>query len=257
MGQGEGLAGARAHLRQGELEAALDLLQQEIERLEDASLDAELVLLYRRLSAARQRELGGFATSEESEVAYQRVARAILNLLDRLASRGESKSDAVEGPTCPKPAAESTTTGVFVSYASEEKESIAGPIAAALVGGGVHVWFDETDLRLGSSVFGAVGDGLQMCRFAVAILSPSYFAKSWTMAELTAVFSREMAERREILLPVMHEVTARDVAQRLPLLADRKAVPTTLGISVVVARIVDVLGRDGRGGSQDSQRPLE
>ena len=73
---------------------------------------------------------------------------------------------------------------LFISHASEDKDSIARPLYHALIAHGFSVWFDEAELRLGDSLRSSIDDALAKCRYGIVILSPSFFKKNWTTLEL-------------------------------------------------------------------------
>ena len=51
---------------------------------------------------------------------------------------------------------------VFLSHASEDKDTIARPLYQALIGAGLNVWFDEAVLRLGDSLRRKIDKGLAL-----------------------------------------------------------------------------------------------
>ena len=55
--------------------------------------------------------------------------------------------------------------------------------------------------------------------------------------ELNAVFTRELVESCDVLLPIWHGVTREQVYEYSPLLADRFAVQWSLGVDEVVRRL--------------------
>jgi hypothetical protein len=126
---------------------------------------------------------------------------------------------------------------VFISHASEDKASVARPLAAALERAGLRVWIDETQLKVGDSLHQKLGEGLSQSRFGVVVLSPAFFAKPWPQRELGAFFSRT-----ETILPVWHELEASDIASKAPLLADIVAASTREGIERVADQILRVAG---------------
>ena len=126
---------------------------------------------------------------------------------------------------------------VFISHASEDKDSVARPLADLLRSRGLRVWLDEQELLLGDSVRGMVDEGLAHSTWGVVVLSQAFLAKQWPQAELDALFSREM-NGQKVLLPVWHGVTAEDIARRAPLLAARLAVDTRKGLHAVCVAIL-------------------
>jgi hypothetical protein len=129
---------------------------------------------------------------------------------------------------------------VFISHASEDKKSVAEPLARALSQAGLSVWYDRFQLHLGDRLLRTINDGLRQSRFGVVILSPSFFSKHWPQLELDGLAQRE-AGGRKVILPVWHEVTLEDVRERSPLLADRVAVKWSDGLTIVVKEILAVV----------------
>ena len=76
------------------------------------------------------------------------------------------------------------TWDVFISHASEDKDSVAIPLRNALAGLGVTVWLDKTELRLGDSLRRKIDEGIRSSRFGIVVLSKTFFAKGWTNHEL-------------------------------------------------------------------------
>ena len=101
---------------------------------------------------------------------------------------------------------------VFISHASEDKDSVARPLATALTSHRVSVWYDETTLRLGDSLRRSIDHGLANCRFGVVILSPQFFARNWTRQELEGMIARTTSSDMGIL-PVWHDVDKSEVLQ--------------------------------------------
>ena len=133
---------------------------------------------------------------------------------------------------------------VFVSHASEDKETVAKPLAEAVGRYGYVVWIDQYVLQLGDSLRRTIDAALGTCRYGVVILSPSFFGKEWPQRELDGLVAMEAKDRRKRILPVLHKLTPEEVLRRSPTLADRLGVSTDLGMEVVVSQILDVLKRD-------------
>ena len=99
---------------------------------------------------------------------------------------------------------------VFISHASEDKDDFARPLAKALEAH-YDVWFDETELRAGDSLRESIDSGLRNCDFGIVILSPAFFAKQWTNAELSGLFALENRNRK-VIIPIWYKVGAEDVS---------------------------------------------
>jgi len=138
------------------------------------------------------------------------------------------------------PRANQTGWDVFISHASEDKDDIARPLANALEGAGVAVWYDEFSLRLGDSLRQSIDRGLSGSRYGAVILSPHFFEKHWPQQELNGLATREVGGRK-VILPIWHRVRFEDVRNYSPTLADRIAVSTVEGLDKVVQKIVEAI----------------
>jgi hypothetical protein len=130
----------------------------------------------------------------------------------------------------------------FLCHASEDKESIVRPLASALSERGARVWFDEMTLRIGDSLRRKIEEGLSKSRYGVVILSPSFFKKQWPQVELDGLLSREMADAVKVILPVWHNVKAKDVREYSLPLSMRLAGNSELGIEKLAEELIEIAG---------------
>ena len=145
--------------------------------------------------------------------------------------------------TAKSPGYISTTFDLFISHASEDKDTIARPLYEALRARGISVWFDEAELTLGDSLRRKIDEGLARCRFGVVILSPKFLEKEWPQRELDGLVARETATGTKALLPIWHDLDARTLLQYSPALADRLAVNSSKGIQALVTQIERALSQ--------------
>ena len=126
----------------------------------------------------------------------------------------------------------------FVCHDSRDKDSVAKPIAVGLIRRLCPVWYDEFSLSVGNRLRESVGKGLKECRRCILVLSPNFLSNTgWTRTEFDSVFTREILERQDVILPVWHGVRAKDVYDYSPSLANRVAVDWSLGEDEVVKRL--------------------
>lgn len=125
---------------------------------------------------------------------------------------------------------------LFISHASEDKKDFVDPLVATLRSEGFDVWYDKADLKMSDSLLGKISEGLNKCDYGVVVLSPSFFAKKWTRAELGGLFALETRERK-VILPIWKDVTEQDVKGFSPFLADRVGVPASNSLSSIAAEI--------------------
>ena len=138
---------------------------------------------------------------------------------------------------------ESNQLNTFISYAHEDKDEIARPLALALRRRGLKVWFDEFSLSAGQSIRSSIDAGLATCKAGIVILSPNFFAKRWPVAELNGLISRQRGGAETVIIPVWHRITHSDVLQFSPTLADHLSISTEIGLSALVDRILDGIGQ--------------
>jgi hypothetical protein len=133
------------------------------------------------------------------------------------------------------------TYDVFLSYASEDKESIARPLFEALTASGVSVWYDEAVLKLGDSLSRKIDEGLARCPHGIIIISPSFLDKQWPRRELAGLVAREVSSDATKILPIWHDLDYATLVQRSPTLADRVAGKSSEGIEALVRKILAVI----------------
>jgi len=88
------------------------------------------------------------------------------------------------------------------------------------------VWYADFSLRVGDSLRESIERGLQETRKCILILTPNFLNnEGWTKREFNSVFTREILEKRNVILPVWHEVSQQQVYDYSPGLADKYALP--------------------------------
>ena len=133
---------------------------------------------------------------------------------------------------------------VFVSYASEDRDSVVRPLVEFLRRSGLRVWLDRQEIHVGESIREKIDEGLANSRFGIVILSESYFKKVWTKKELDGLLSIE--EYGDVaIFPVWHQIDKSMVARYSPLLADRYALTTADGIENVAKEVIAEVLRRG------------
>ena len=130
---------------------------------------------------------------------------------------------------------------LFISHAWEDKESFVTALAERLRKEGFDVWYDDFVLKMGMSLFEEINKGLRECDYGIVVLSPAFFAKKWTKAELDGLFSLQ-TENRKVILPVWKDVGFEEVRSFSPILADTVAARTSIGLDAVVERIKQTIG---------------
>jgi len=150
--------------------------------------------------------------------------------------------DAQEDDLVPTPEApDGRTFDVFISHASEDKDDVVRPLANALKEGGLSVWYDEFELKIGDSLRRKIDRGVGSSRFGVIVLSNAFFGRGWPEYELDGLVTRANSGE-QILLPIWHNISKREVMGYSASLADRLARSTsTHTVEEIAAEIVDVI----------------
>ena len=134
---------------------------------------------------------------------------------------------------------------VFISYASEDNDAVARPLAEALRAENLRVWYDEFELRIGDSLRRKIDRGLANSRFGVVVLSQAFFQKGWPSYELDGIVTRVITGE-QVLLPIWHNVSRSEVINYSPSLADKLARNTaTSTVEEIAAEISDVIRGSG------------
>lgn len=131
---------------------------------------------------------------------------------------------------------------VFISHASEDKDSVARPLAKLLRERDVRVWLDDHTITLGDVLREKIDAGLASSRFGIVVLSQAFLAKKWTQIELNALVEREVLYGK-VILPIWHGIDHEFLVQRSPILAARAAASTSDGLPAVVDSVLKALGK--------------
>ncbi|MDO7836963.1 DUF1883 domain-containing protein [Sphingobium sp. HBC34] len=130
---------------------------------------------------------------------------------------------------------------VFISHASEDKDEVVRPLAAALQAGGLDVWYDEFALKIGDSLRQKIDAGLANSRFGIVVLSRAFIKKGWTNYELDGIVSRSV-NGEQAMLPIWHGITKQEVLDYSPSLADKVARNTaSYTLDEIAAEIIDLI----------------
>lgn len=95
-----------------------------------------------------------------------------------------------------------TERTVFISYNTDD-----APFATALANHlrtrRIRPWIDQEEIRVGDSLIGRIGKALHDNDLIVAVLSPSSVRSEWVRRELNEALTREIRDRRVVVLPVI------------------------------------------------------
>lgn len=130
----------------------------------------------------------------------------------------------------------------FICHDSRDKEEIAIKLARRLRSMACPVWYDEFSLKVGDSLRESIEKGLKECKKCVLVLTPNFLSNGgWTKKEFNSIFTREIIEKKNIILPVWHNVTKENIYEYSPSLADKYALDWNSGEDDVVRHLYGVL----------------
>lgn len=111
----------------------------------------------------------------------------------------------------------------FISHDSNDKEEIAKKIAVKLQKMLCPVWYDEFSLNVGDNLRESIEKGLKECKKCILILSPSFISnKGWTKTEFDSIFTRQIMEEQNLVLPVWFNIEKENVYNYSPSLLNIK-----------------------------------
>jgi hypothetical protein len=129
----------------------------------------------------------------------------------------------------------------FIAHASEDKANFVRPLANKLKQFHLEIWYDEFSLSVGDSLRESIDKGLAKSRYGIVVLSPSFFKKKWPQRELNGLVAREMSGGVSVILPIWHNITAKEILKYSPPLADRKAIVSAKGLDIVCRELLKKL----------------
>ena len=168
-------------------------------------------------------DFDGSAADRRSLVTEVHAKGFFLSVRDREYARKRSESE--------KPLA-------FISHDSRDKDSLVRELAHQLVRLMCPVWYDEYSLKVGDSLRASIEKGLKEARKCIIVLSPNFLSNDgWSKAEFDSIFTREILEKTNVILPVWHNIGAKEIYEYSPRLADKVGLPSSLGVEELAQRL--------------------
>ena len=90
---------------------------------------------------------------------------------------------------------------VFLSHSSKDK-TIVRVIAERLRADGMHVWFDEWEIKAGDSIPAKIEEGLERSRVLVLCMSANAFGSDWAQLESGTFRFRDPLNKDRCFLPL-------------------------------------------------------
>ncbi|MGA2654916.1 MAG: toll/interleukin-1 receptor domain-containing protein [Gammaproteobacteria bacterium] len=130
----------------------------------------------------------------------------------------------------------------FLSHDSRDKEEIAKPLCHRLMQRMCNVWYDEYSLKVGDSLRENIDKGLKECKKCILVLSPNFIQnRGWTKTEFESIFHREIMEKKNLIIPIWHNISKEEVYNYCPSLVDRIAICSSEGLEAMENKIYNIL----------------
>jgi hypothetical protein len=136
---------------------------------------------------------------------------------------------------------------VFISHATEDKEDIARPLAYSLMKAGLKVWFDDFTLKIGDSLSGSIDYGLAHSKYGIVIISEHFLSKKWPQKELAGLFAKEDNTNKKVILPIWHNITEEQIKKKAPILVDKVAAVSSVGVPELTKQLLQVMNLSFKG----------
>lgn len=113
---------------------------------------------------------------------------------------------------------------VFLCHAWDDRKDAAKLLHDALEALGVSVWFSEKDVALGSPLLREIDKGLAKSRVGIVLVTPAFLKR----VEGAGIADKELSAllARDLLVPIVHNVTYEELREVSPLLGSRSGLDT-------------------------------
>ena len=111
---------------------------------------------------------------------------------------------------------------LFLSYSSNDRQTIIEPLYHELKDEGFTPWFDIKEIKWGDSIVQKMQDGIANTKIIIFFISESYLKKPWTLKELRSIVAMQQISDSQIIFPILLGITEKELIQSVPFLADIK-----------------------------------
>jgi TIR domain-containing protein len=144
----------------------------------------------------------------------------------------------------------------FISYASEDRDTAATPLANELTSRGFSVWLDHQVLDKDDRLEKQIELGLRQCHAGIVIVSPHFVRKDWPLRELDTLLSVETLDGRLRVVPVLYNLKASQLQDTAPTLCQRATIDLATGLDVVCDKIFELIATAADRDRQSAVGPL-
>ena len=116
---------------------------------------------------------------------------------------------------------------VFISHASKDKIGYVNALRSEIKKLGVEVFYDKDIIEWGDNWKETILDATARCEFAIVVISENFFGREWTERELSEFLHRQNDTTQKIVLPLLYNVSPKEVINRYPFLEDIQYIETS------------------------------
>jgi hypothetical protein len=132
----------------------------------------------------------------------------------------------------------------FISHDSRDKDELVRGLAKELSSQMCPVWYDEYSLKVGDNLREKIEKGLKETEKCIVILSPNFLTnRGWGKAEFDSIFTREILEKKNVILPIWHNVGVQEIYDYSPGLANKVALNSSMGAVQLAAKLANAIRR--------------
>lgn len=113
---------------------------------------------------------------------------------------------------------------IFISHANKDKNELVEELYNSLNELGLKIFYDKQSLEWGDKWKEKILEGTAKSEFAIIVISKNFFSREWTEKELGEFLSRQDKEGEKLILPILHNITVKQLISRYPSLADIQAI---------------------------------
>ncbi len=112
---------------------------------------------------------------------------------------------------------------VFISHANADKIEYVNQLKQSLDKLRIGVFYDKDTLEWGDKWKDKILEGVGQAEFAIIVISENFFGREWTEKELHEFLNRQNSSGQKIILPILHNITAAQLKEKYPAVADIQA----------------------------------
>lgn len=135
---------------------------------------------------------------------------------------------------------------LFLCHAWDDRRETAKELYDALEAVGVSVWFSEKKVVLGTPLMREIDRGLAKSRAGLVLVTPAFVKR----LNAAGVADKELSAllARDLLVPVVHEITYDELREESPLLASRSGLDTAEDtMEQIAVKISELVSTDAFG----------